>query len=90
MKEAAEKVGGVGGGHSMAAGAKIPVAKRDEFTAAVRREGRRLKLTIELAMSAVRPEEAVSLQSATLSPDNKSVPKDQKFSQDRRQGALIH
>ena len=35
MKEAAELVGGVGGGHSMAAGAKIPVAKRDEFTRAV-------------------------------------------------------
>jgi RecJ-like exonuclease len=35
LKEAAESVGGVGGGHSMAAGAKIPVAKRDEFTAVV-------------------------------------------------------
>lgn len=35
MKEAAEKVGGVGGGHSMAAGAKIPMAKRDEFMRAV-------------------------------------------------------
>ena len=35
MKEAAERVGGVGGGHSRAAGAKIPLAKRDEFTRAV-------------------------------------------------------
>jgi len=35
LKEAAESVGGVGGGHSMAAGAKIPVSKRDEFTAVV-------------------------------------------------------
>lgn len=35
LKEAAEAVGGVGGGHSMAAGAKIPVARKDEFTAAV-------------------------------------------------------
>ena len=35
MKEAAEHVGGVGGGHSMAAGAKIPIAKRDEFTRVV-------------------------------------------------------
>jgi single-stranded-DNA-specific exonuclease len=35
LKEAAESVGGVGGGHSMAAGAKIPVARRDEFTAVV-------------------------------------------------------
>lgn len=35
LKEAAEAVGGVGGGHSMAAGAKIPVTKRDEFTAVV-------------------------------------------------------
>ncbi|MDA4123055.1 MAG: DHH family phosphoesterase [Thaumarchaeota archaeon] len=35
MKEAAEQVGGVGGGHSMAAGAKIPISKRDEFTRAV-------------------------------------------------------
>jgi RecJ-like exonuclease len=35
LKEAAESVGGVGGGHSMAAGAKIPHAKRDEFTAVV-------------------------------------------------------
>jgi RecJ-like exonuclease len=35
MKEAAERVGGVGGGHSMAAGAKIPIAKRDEFTRVV-------------------------------------------------------
>jgi len=32
MREAAEKVGGVGGGHSMAAGAKIPFARRDDFT----------------------------------------------------------
>jgi RecJ-like exonuclease len=35
MQQAAELVGGVGGGHSMAAGAKIPMAKRDEFTRAV-------------------------------------------------------
>lgn len=35
LREAAEKVGGVGGGHSMAAGAKIPVGKRDEFTTVV-------------------------------------------------------
>jgi len=32
MRKAAESVGGVGGGHSMAAGAKIPFAKRDDFT----------------------------------------------------------
>jgi len=32
MREAAESVGGVGGGHSMAAGAKIPFSKRDDFT----------------------------------------------------------
>jgi single-stranded-DNA-specific exonuclease len=32
MREAAESVGGVGGGHSMAAGAKIPFARRDDFT----------------------------------------------------------
>jgi single-stranded-DNA-specific exonuclease len=32
MREAAQSVGGVGGGHSMAAGAKIPFAKRDDFT----------------------------------------------------------
>jgi single-stranded-DNA-specific exonuclease len=32
MREAAERVGGVGGGHSMAAGAKIPFSKRDDFT----------------------------------------------------------
>lgn len=38
MKEAAEQVGGVGGGHSMAAGAKIPLDKRDEFTRAVLRK----------------------------------------------------
>jgi single-stranded-DNA-specific exonuclease len=35
LKEAAEKVGGVGGGHSMAAGAKVPASRKDEFTAAV-------------------------------------------------------
>jgi len=35
MKEAGERVGGVGGGHSMAAGAKVPIAKRDEFIGAV-------------------------------------------------------
>lgn len=35
LKEAAEKVGGVGGGHSMAAGAKVPAARKDEFTAVV-------------------------------------------------------
>ena len=35
LKEAAESVGGVGGGHSMAAGAKIPAAKKAEFTAVV-------------------------------------------------------
>ena len=35
MRVAAESVGGVGGGHSMAAGAKIPFSKRDEFTRAV-------------------------------------------------------
>ena len=35
MREAAQSVGGVGGGHSMAAGAKIPFAKRDDFTKAV-------------------------------------------------------
>lgn len=38
LKEAAEGVGGVGGGHSMAAGAKIPVGKRDEFTTVVLRK----------------------------------------------------
>ena len=32
MRAAAEGVGGVGGGHSMAAGAKIPFARREEFT----------------------------------------------------------
>lgn len=32
MRDAAERVGGVGGGHSMAAGAKIPFSKRDDFT----------------------------------------------------------
>lgn len=32
MRDAAESVGGVGGGHSMAAGAKIPFSKRDDFT----------------------------------------------------------
>jgi len=32
MREAAESVGGVGGGHSMAAGAKIPFSRRDDFT----------------------------------------------------------
>jgi single-stranded-DNA-specific exonuclease len=31
MRAAAESVGGVGGGHSMAAGAKIPYSKRDDF-----------------------------------------------------------
>ncbi|MDG6925955.1 MAG: DHH family phosphoesterase [Nitrososphaerota archaeon] len=35
LKEAAESVGGVGGGHSMAAGAKIPATKKEEFTAVV-------------------------------------------------------
>jgi single-stranded-DNA-specific exonuclease len=35
LKEAAEAVGGVGGGHSMAAGAKIPATKEEEFTAVV-------------------------------------------------------
>ncbi len=35
MREAAEEVGGVGGGHSMAAGAKIPIARADDFTRAV-------------------------------------------------------
>ncbi|MDA4117381.1 MAG: DHH family phosphoesterase [Thaumarchaeota archaeon] len=35
MREAALRVGGVGGGHSMAAGAKIPYSKRDDFTKAV-------------------------------------------------------
>ena len=32
MRDAAVSVGGVGGGHSMAAGAKIPFSRRDEFT----------------------------------------------------------
>lgn len=31
MRSAAEKVGGVGGGHNIAAGATIPAARRDEF-----------------------------------------------------------
>ncbi len=35
MREAAEKVGGVGGGHDMAAGAKIPFDRRDDFTRVV-------------------------------------------------------
>ncbi len=35
MKEAAEEVGGVGGGHSMAAGAKIAISRSDDFTKAV-------------------------------------------------------
>jgi single-stranded-DNA-specific exonuclease len=35
LKEAAEAVGGVGGGHSMAAGAKIPATKEEEFIAVV-------------------------------------------------------
>lgn len=35
MKEAAEPLGGVGGGHSRAAGAKILVSKREDFTKAV-------------------------------------------------------
>ncbi len=32
MRQAAESVGGVGGGHSMAAGAKVPFSRRDDFT----------------------------------------------------------
>jgi single-stranded-DNA-specific exonuclease len=35
MREAAEEVGGIGGGHSMAAGAKIPLMRADDFTRAV-------------------------------------------------------
>ena len=35
MREAAESVEGVGGGHSMAAGAKIPSSKADSFSRAV-------------------------------------------------------
>lgn len=35
MREAAESVGGVGGGHMMAAGAKIPAAAEDAFSTAV-------------------------------------------------------
>ena len=35
MREAAEAVGGVGGGHAMAAGAKIPSSKADSFSKAV-------------------------------------------------------
>lgn len=35
MREAAEEVGGVGGGHRMAAGAKIPLTRLDDFTNAV-------------------------------------------------------
>jgi RecJ-like exonuclease len=35
MREAAEAVDGVGGGHSMAAGAKIPASKADAFSKAV-------------------------------------------------------
>lgn len=35
MREAAEEAGGVGGGHSMAAGAKIPAAKAELFSKAV-------------------------------------------------------
>ena len=35
MREAAESVGGVGGGHAMAAGAKIPTSKADVFTRVV-------------------------------------------------------
>ena len=35
MREAAESVGGVGGGHAMAAGAKIPASKADSFSKAV-------------------------------------------------------
>jgi single-stranded-DNA-specific exonuclease len=31
MRASAEKVGGVGGGHNIAAGATIPSDKRDEF-----------------------------------------------------------
>ena len=42
MREAALSVGGVGGGHSMAAGAKIPFSKRDDFT----------RLVIELVTTA--------------------------------------
>ncbi len=35
MREAAEAAGGVGGGHTMAAGAKIPYTKGEEFTKVV-------------------------------------------------------
>ena len=35
MRSSAEKVGGVGGGHEMAAGAKIPASAADAFTKAV-------------------------------------------------------
>jgi single-stranded-DNA-specific exonuclease len=35
MREAAEEVGGVGGGHAMAAGAKIPASKAEHFSRAV-------------------------------------------------------
>ncbi|MGA2198999.1 MAG: DHH family phosphoesterase [Nitrososphaerales archaeon] len=38
MRQAAELVGGVGGGHSRAAGAKILTTKRDEFTRTVLRK----------------------------------------------------
>jgi RecJ-like exonuclease len=31
MRAAAEKVGGVGGGHNIAAGATIPCEKKEEF-----------------------------------------------------------
>jgi RecJ-like exonuclease len=31
MKEAAERFGGFGGGHNIAAGAQIPLGKEDEF-----------------------------------------------------------
>jgi len=35
MREAAEGVGGVGGGHTMAAGARIPAAAAEAFTRVV-------------------------------------------------------
>jgi single-stranded-DNA-specific exonuclease len=35
MREAAQASGGVGGGHEMAAGAKIPASRKEEFTSAV-------------------------------------------------------
>ena len=88
MQQAAELGRRSGRGAQHGRGREDPDGEEGRVHAGRRREGLRMMLTLELTMRCASREEAASLEAA-LSPDNKSVPKDQRFSSGPRAGELL-